>query len=99
MFVFGNFISAVTQILDLLLRLYFWIIIIRALLSWVQPNPYHPLVRFLHAITEPVLSRLRRFLPRGLGPVDLSPLVAVLIIYFLRSFLIPTLYDLAGRMR
>lgn len=98
MFVLANFIVALTQILDLLLRLYFWIIIIRALLSWVQPDPYHPLVRFLHAITEPALAPLRRFLPRGLS-VDLSPVVALLIIYFFRSFLIPTLYNLAGRLR
>jgi YggT family protein len=98
LFALANFIVALTQILDLLLRLYFWILIIRALLSWVHPDPYHPLVRFLHAITEPTLAPLRRFLPRGLS-VDLSPVAALLIIYFLRSFLVPTLYDLAGRLR
>ncbi|MFH0871055.1 MAG: YggT family protein [bacterium] len=99
MFVLANFLAALAQVLDWLLGLYFWIIIIRALISWVHPDPYHPLVRFLHAITEPALRPLRRIIPgSGLG-FDLSPAIAVLIIYFLRSFLVRTLIDLAGRLR
>jgi len=98
LFVLAHLLIALARILDLLLGLYFWIIIIRAILSWVRPDPYHPLVRFLHTITEPILAPLRRLLPGGLG-LDLSPAIALLILYFLRSFLVQTLFDLAGRLR
>lgn len=66
------------------LRIYFWVILIRALLSWVSPDPYNPIVRALVAVTEPVLAPLRRLVPpRKLGGIDLSPLIALLLIEFL----------------
>jgi len=99
LFVLGNFIGALARILDALLGLYIWVIIIRAVISWVHADPYHPLVRFLHAVTEPILAPLRRLFPlRGVG-LDLSPMIALLIIYFLRSFLVRTLFELAERLR
>ncbi|MDH7499691.1 MAG: YggT family protein [candidate division NC10 bacterium] len=98
MFILAHFLAALAQILDLLFGLYFWILVLRAILSWVRPDPYHPLMRFLYAITEPILAPLRRLLPPGLG-IDLSPAIALLVLYFLRSFLVRTLFDLAGRLR
>ncbi len=98
MFVISHFLKALATVLDMALSLYMWIIIIRALLSWVNPDPYNPIVRFLYGITEPVLARIRRFLP-PLGGIDLSPLVAILGIVFLKQFLIPVLYDLAYSLR
>lgn len=66
------------------LRIYFWVILVRALLSWVSPDPYNPIVRALVAVTEPVLAPLRRLVPpRKLGGIDLSPLIALLLIEFL----------------
>lgn len=99
MFVLANFLTALARVLDLLLAFYFWIIILRVILSWVRPDPYHPLVRFLHAITEPILAPVRRLLPGGALGLDLSPAIALLIVYFLRGFLVRTLFDLAGRLR
>jgi YggT family protein len=99
MFVLANLLSALAGVLDLVLGLYFWIIVLRAILSWVRPDPYHPLVRLLHSLTEPVLAPLRRLLPGGRVGLDLSPLLALLLLYFLRSFLVQTLFDLARRMR
>ncbi len=98
MFVISHFLKALASVLDMALSLYMWIIIIRALLSWVNPDPYNPIVRFLYGITEPVLGRIRRFLP-PLGGIDLSPLVAILAIVFLKQFLVPVLYDLAYSLR
>jgi len=90
MYVLGNLIYALAKILDIAITVYIWIVIIRALLSWVNPDPYNPIVRFLAAVTDPVLSPIRRRLPY-LGGIDLSPVIVILILYFLRLFLVPTL--------
>jgi len=90
MYVLGNLIYALAKILDIAITVYIWIVVIRALLSWVNPDPYNPIVRFLAAVTDPVLSPIRRRLPY-LGGIDLSPIIVILILYFLRLFLVPTL--------
>ncbi|HSQ00961.1 MAG TPA: YggT family protein [Candidatus Dormibacteraeota bacterium] len=97
MFVLANFFVAVAGVLNLVLTLYLWIIIARALLSWVNPDPRNPIVRFLHNATEPILYPVRRALPY-MGGVDLSPLVVIAAIYFMQIFLVGSLRDLAVRM-
>ena len=99
MFVMGNFLGAVARLLDLVLWAYMWLIIIRALLSWVNPDPWNPLVQFLTRVTEPVLAPIRRRVPSWRIGLDLSPLVAILAIYFVQWFLVDTLKDMAWRMR
>jgi YggT family protein len=98
MFVAKNFLFAVARILDIALSAYMWILIIRAVLSWVNPDPYNPIVRGLYSITEPVLSWLRRRFPLMAGSIDFSPMVAILAILFLQYFVVRTLFDLAMRM-
>jgi YggT family protein len=95
MFIVSNFLLAVTRILDIGLSLYMWVIIIRALISWVSPDPYNPIVRFLHNVTDPVLYRVRRFIPVSFGGFDFSPILVILAIIFIQSFLIQSLYQLA----
>lgn len=95
MFIMGNFLTSIAQILDTLLNLYMWAFIIAALLSWVNPDPYNPIVRFLYQITEPALEKIRRFLPVGGMGIDFSPIIAILLISFFRSFLIRTMFQLA----
>jgi len=97
-FILGNFLMAVARVLDVLLSLYMWVIIIAALISWVRPDPYNPIVRFLYGVTEPVLSPIRRRIG-VLGGIDVSPMVAILLILFLRYFLIASLMDLAMGLR
>ena len=87
MFVFGNLLIAVAKILDIIFTLYTWIIIAQAIISWVHPDPYNPIVRFLYAVTEPVLRPIRRYLPSW-GGFDFSPLVVLLAVVFLQEFLI-----------
>jgi YggT family protein len=99
MFVLGNFIAAVARIIDVALTAYMWIIIIRAALSWVNPDPYNPIVRFLYQITEPAMALVRRYIPlRGMG-IDFSPIIILLAIVFLQSFLVPSLIHLAYYFR
>jgi YggT family protein len=98
MFVFSNFVIALAKIIDIALTLYMWIIIIRAVISWVNPDPYNPIVIFLIRVTEPVMRPVRRLLPfRNLG-IDISPIIVILIIIFLQYFLVETLKQLALRL-
>ncbi|RLB20945.1 MAG: YggT family protein [Deltaproteobacteria bacterium] len=98
MFVFSNLLVAVAKILNIALSLYMWIIIGRAVISWVNPDPYNPIVRFLHSVTEPVLYPIRRRLPISMGGLDFSPIIVILAIIFLQTFLIRTLYQIAARL-
>jgi len=98
MFVMGNLIEAVAKIIDIGLNLYLWIIIIRALISWVNPDPYNTVVVFLYRVTEPVLRPIRKRLPMGMG-IDFSPVVVILVIFFLQTFLVKTLLQLAYQFR
>ncbi|MBI5905972.1 MAG: YggT family protein [Deltaproteobacteria bacterium] len=98
MFVAKNLLEAVATIVDYALWAYMWAFILRAVLSWVSPDPYNPIVRALYSVTEPVLSILRRRLPLFAGSIDFAPMVAVLIIVFLQRFIVRTLFDLALRM-
>jgi len=99
MFAVSNFILALARLLELALWAYFWIIIARALISWVSPDPFNPIVRFLYRATEPVLRPIRRRLPAFAMGLDLSPMVVILAIYFLQSFLVESLRDLAVSLR
>jgi YggT family protein len=93
-----NLLVALATVLDLALNIYMWLIIARAILSWVNPDPYNPIVRFLYNVTEPVLGYLRRRVPVVLGGLDLSPLIVIAVIMFLRIFLVQTLHDWALMM-
>ncbi len=91
MAIVGYFISALANVIYYVLFIYMWIIIIRAVLSWVSPDPYDPIVRFIHSITEPVLYQIRRRLPVSFGGIDLSPVVVLLAIMFLQNFVVRSL--------
>jgi YggT family protein len=97
-FLLANLVSALAQIVGLALQIYMWIIIIRAIISWVNPDLSNPIVQFLYRSTEPVLRPIRRILPITWG-IDFSPLVVILAIIFLDQFLVASLRDLAWRLR
>ena len=99
MFILSNFLSATAQILKIVLELYMWIMIIRALLTWVNPDPYNPIIQFLNSITEPVLNRVRQLIPMSGVGIDFSPMIVILIIIFLQSFLVNSIGMLAMRLQ
>jgi len=99
MFIFANLLNAVAIIIHYVLQIYMWLVIARAVISWVSPDPYNPIVNFLYQTTEPVLYRVRRFLPFGMLPIDISPILVFIIIIFLDSFLVGTLQEIALRLR
>ena len=97
MFIAGNVLTAVATILDYVLWLYMWVVIARALISWVNPDPWNPIVQFLDRATEPVLAPIRRWIGWRMG-MDLSPLIVILIITFLQIAVVQSLKELAMRM-
>ena len=100
MFVAGNVVQAIAVILDRVLWLYSIVMLIAVLLTWVNPDPYNPIVRFLRSATEPVFGWIRRHLPFAvIGMLDLSPMVALLGIWFIRMALVGSLMDLSLRLR
>lgn len=100
MFILSNLLVSLAQVLDLILNVLSWMIIIRALLTWVSPDPRNPIVQMLDAVTEPILWPIRRLLPFSLKfGFDISPIIAIMILVFLRSFLVKTLIDVSLRLR
>ena len=99
MFVISNFLLAIAWILGTVLTIYTWILIGRAVISWVNPDPYNPIVRFLYNVTEPVLYRVRRLVPAVYGGIDFSPLIVLLGLYFLQIFLVRSIEDIAVALR
>jgi YggT family protein len=95
MYIIGNFLRAVAIILDYVLTFYMWIVVARAVLSWVNPDPYNPIVRFIHNITEPVLNPIRSRLPVGIGGIDISPIIVILAVVFLQNFVVDSLHRLS----
>ncbi len=99
MFILGNLIIAIADILDIALTVYMWILIISAIISWVNPDPYNPIVRTLYLLTEPVLRPIRRIIGYRLGPLDISPMIAILAIYFIKKFLIVSLIEFGYKIK
>ena len=95
MFILANLINAIASVVDMALTLYMWIVIIQSIVSWVNPDPFNPIVRFLYQVTEPLFYRIRRMLPLVYGGIDLTPMVVILAIVFIKNFLIATLHPLA----
>ncbi|MBU4376869.1 MAG: YggT family protein [Candidatus Omnitrophica bacterium] len=94
MFILGNFFIAVAKVLDIIIPLAYWLIVIRAVLSWFSPDPYNFLVQLLYKTTEPILTPFRRIMPAYSVGLDISPILAILALVFLRYFLVTTLYQL-----
>jgi YggT family protein len=103
MFVAGNFLTALASVLHMLLQAYIWVVIIRALISWVNPDPWNPIVQMLNRLTDPLLEPIRRKMFRLMGyggmGIDISPLILIAAIYFLDFFLVGTLADIGMRVR
>jgi YggT family protein len=90
-----EFILSIAQVIDLIFTLYFYIVIARALISWVNPDPYNPIVRFLHSVTDPVLYRIRRAIPFNMGGIDFSPIILLIGLSFVQRMLKVLLLRLA----
>jgi len=98
MFIIGNLLAALAVVTSYVLTIYMWLIIARAILSWVNPDPYNPIVRFLYNITEPVLHQIRSRFPVNFGGIDVSPIIVFLAIIFLQKFVVGSLSGMAAAL-
>lgn len=98
MYIVGYFLMAAAKVMDVVLLFFMWMVIARAILSWVNPDPYNAIVRFIHNVTEPVLAPIRAKLPVNYGGIDFSPIVVFLIIIFLRTFVVNSLIRMAASL-
>ncbi|KAA3598331.1 MAG: YggT family protein [Calditrichaeota bacterium] len=105
MFLIGNFLESVAVVLDSVIEIYIWIIIIRSLLTWVNPDPNNPIVTFLASITDPVMFRVRFYLDKytgfggGFGGIDISPIIVILLLIFAQNFVVKSIYGIALRLQ
>jgi YggT family protein len=97
MFILRDLMVALATGVDYFLTFITWLIVIRALVSWVSPDPYNPIVQFLYRTTDPLLDRIRRFLPPL--PIDISPIIAFMLIHVLKTFIISVLMDIAYSLK
>jgi len=95
MFILGNFIRAVAEILNIGLTIFMWIVIAQAILSWVNPDPFNPIVRFINQVTQPVLYQIRKRMPTAVGGIDFSPIIVLLGVVFLKIFVVESLLHLS----
>lgn len=98
MFILGYLLMAVARVLDIVLLLFMWLVIAKAILSWVSPDPFNPIVRFINNVTEPILYPIRSKLPVFFGNIDFSPIVVILAIIFLRTSVVNILLRLSGTL-
>lgn len=99
MIILANVLTGIATVLDMLLGMVIFLVIARAVISWVSPDPYNPLVRFLNSSTDPLLRPLRRYIPLIGGGIDITPIVLLLILYFLKAALVNTLVDYAFKIK
>jgi YggT family protein len=97
--ILANFLDALASVIDLVLWAYVWVLVARALISWVNPDPHNPIVQALYKLTEPVLFPVRRLMGHYNLGIDFSPMIVIVFIYFLQKFLVRTLYDIASQLR
>jgi len=98
MYIVGYFLKAVASVMDVVLLFFMWVVIFRAILSWVNPDPYNAIVRFINNVTEPVLHPIRTKLPVNYGGIDFSPIIVILAVIFLRTFVVNSLMRMAASL-
>ena len=96
--VLSTFIQALAQILSMVINIYIWVVIIAALISWVRPDPYNPIVQIIYKLTEPLYAKIRRVIPTIIGGVDLTPILVILALKFIDLFVVQLLFSLASRV-
>lgn len=95
MIVISTLLEAIANILHLVISVYIWVVIIAALVSWVRPDPFNPIVQTLYRLTEPVYAFIRRYIPTVIGGIDLSPLIVIIALQFIDLFLVKLLFKIA----
>ena len=99
MIILANLLNAIAMVLDMAISFFIFMVIARAIISWVNADPYNPIVRFLSSTTDPLLNFMKKKIPLVAGSVDFSPLALLVLLYFARAFLVATLYDYSEQLK
>ncbi|NOX15187.1 MAG: YggT family protein [Epsilonproteobacteria bacterium] len=94
--VLSTLIEAVAQILHMVINIYIWVVIIAALITWVKPDPYNPIIQVLNRLTEPAYALIRRYIPTVIGGIDLAPIIIIFGLQFIDLFAVKLLFNLAN---
>lgn len=97
--VVGTLLNAVAMILSMLINLYVWVIVIAALVSWVRPDPYNPIVQVLNRLTQPLYARLRSIMPTAINGIDFAPLIVAVLLKFIDLSLVQILANYAKTLQ
>lgn len=98
MIVLATLIEAFATILHTLINIYIWVVIIAALITFVRPDPYNPIVQILFRLTNPVYAFIRKLVPTLIGGIDLAPLIVILTLQFIDLFAVKLLFALANAL-
>ena len=96
--ILSTLIQALAQILHMIINIYIWVVIIAALITWVRPDPFNPIVQTLYRLTEPVYAWIRRYIPTVIGGIDLAPLIVIFALQFIDLFFVKLLFRLSMGM-
>ncbi|MBL0686493.1 MAG: YggT family protein [Sulfurospirillum sp.] len=94
--ILSTLIEAIAQIFHMILNIYIWVVIISALITWVKPDPYNPIVQVLARLTEPVYAFIRNYIPTTIGGIDLAPIILIISLQFIDLFAVKLLFSLAN---
>lgn len=96
--VLSTLVEALAQILSMVINIYIWIVIIAALITWVRPDPYNPIVQILYKLTEPLYAKIRKVIPTLIGGIDIAPIIVILALQFINLFVVKLLLRLANSL-
>ena len=94
--VLSTFVEALAQILSMVINIYIWVVIIAALITWVRPDPYNPIVQVLYKLTEPVYAKIRQVIPTSIGGIDIAPIIVILALKFIDLFAVKLIFGLSN---
>jgi len=98
MFIFGHLFIGIAKLLHIVFNIYYFVLVIRILMSWINPDPYNEIVKTIYKLTDPVLEPIRKHIPLQIGMLDLSPILVFLLLNFVDYFLVNTLLNIGQRM-
>ena len=98
MIIISTFLEALATILSMIINVYIIIVVISALITWIRPDPYNPIVQALYRLTEPVYDIIRRYIPTAIGNIDLAPIILLLGLQFIQLFFVKLLFALAQQL-
>lgn len=98
MFIFVHFFRSLATMMDMIFNILYFLLVLRIIMSWINPDPYNQFVQIIYRITDPILNLIRRWIPLHIGMLDFTPIIAFILLAFLKSFIVGTLISISNRI-